>query len=319
MEGKDIVLGEHGENLLFVVGQYKSGSTWLVNLLSAHPGIRGLSETNVIRYAVQKDREARTSDLFTNTAWSEGGWPNLFRNRMAKWFGPILQPGKKKRSLNERPNTLLDLSILDQIRLKRILYQTESKEDYCREFFSFLYQRMQPSEYLVEKTPNNIHFVPFIRSVFPQAKLISIYRDGRDVAISEKCHKKRLGKDNWTMEGSIRAWCEAIDAQIEYADKYDIFTVAYEEMLSNGAILVGKILEFLNIPTDMETNQNMLEISSIKSMTGRKEGQEDKKSFYRKGVSGDWRNHFSDSDKALFKSISGDRLMKLGYERNDSW
>lgn len=319
MEGKDIVMGEQGENLLFVVGQYKSGSTWLVNLLSAHPWIRGLSETSVIRYAVEKDRETRTADLFTKTAWCEGGLPNLFKHRMVKWFGPVLQPGKKKRSASERPNTLLDLSIWDQLRLKRILMQAESKEDFCKEFFRFLYQRVQPKGYLVEKTPNNIHFIPFIRSVFPKAKLISIYRDGRDVVVSEKCHKNRLGKNTWTMEASTRTWSDAIDAQLEYADTYDIFALSYEELLSNGSILVGKILEFLAIPTDAETNENMLGLSSIKSLTGRNEGQENQKSFYRKGVSGDWRNHFSESDKAVFKSVTGDRLRRLGYERSNSW
>lgn len=314
-----MVMEEQGENLLFVVGQYKSGSTWLVNLLSAHPSIRGLSETNVIRYAVQKDRETGTADLYTKTAWSEGGMPNLFRHRMAKWFGPILQPGKTRRAVSERPNTLLDLSVWDQMTLKRTLLQADSKEAFCREFFRFLYQRVQPERYLVEKTPNNIHFVPFIRSVFPKAKLISIYRDGRDVAVSEKFHKNRLGKDTWTMEASALAWSEAIDAQFEYKDKYDIFTLSYEELLQNGTILVGKILEFLGIPTDTETNENMLGVASIKSMTGRKEGQENKNSFYRKGVSGDWRNHFEEADKDAFKSVTGDRLMRLGYERNDNW
>lgn len=319
VEESELVMGEQGENLLFVVGQYKSGSTWLVNLLSAHPWIRGLSETNVIRYAVQKDPITRTIDLYTKTAWCEGGMPKLFRHRMAKWFGPILQPGKKRRAPSERPNTLLDLSIWDQMLLKRKLLQAESKEEFCREFFSFLYQRVQPKRYLVEKTPNNIHFVPFIRSVFPKAKLMSIYRDGRDVVVSEKCHKSRLGKDTWTMEGSARTWSEAIDAQLEYADKYDIFAVSYEELLSNGSILVGKMLEFLDIATDAETNENMLGLCSIKSLTGRNEGQENQKSFYRKGVSGDWMNHFAEDDKAVFKAVTGNRLMRLGYERNDSW
>jgi len=311
-------MGEQGENLLFVVGQYKSGSTWLVNLLSAHPWIRGLSETNVIRYAVEKDRETRTTDLYTNTAWCEGGMLNL-RPRMVKWFGPILQPWKKKRAVIERPNTLLDLSIRDQLVLKRTLLRAESKEDFCREFFRFLYQRVQPKGYLAEKTPNNIHFVPFIRSVFPKAKLILIYRDGRDVVVSEKFHKNREGKKTWTMEASARTWSDAIDAQLEYADTYDIFVLSYEELLTNGSILVGKILEFLAIPTDIETNETMLGLSSIKSLTGRNEGKENQNSFYRKGVSGDWRNHFTESDKAVFKSVTGDRLMRLGYERNDSW
>ena len=319
MVGKERIMDEQGENLLFVVGQYKSGSTWLVNLLSVHPSIRGLSETNVIRYSVEKDRETRTAELFSITTWSEGGLRNLAKHRMAKWFGPLLQPGKKKRSVSERPNTLLDLSIWDQMSLKRNLLRTESKEDYCREFFRFLYERVQPRGYLVEKTPNNIFYVPFIRSVFPKAKLLSIYRDGRDVVVSEKCHKHRKGKTTWSLEKSIGMWRDAIRAQMEYADNYGIFTVCYEELLSNGSILVGKILEFLNLPTDIETNEKMLHTSSISFLTGRKEGQEDQNSFYRKGVSGDWRNHLTESGQALFKSLAGDLLIRLGYEKDHNW
>ncbi len=319
MNGEDAILGEQGENLLFVVGQYKSGSTWLVNLLSAHPLIRGLSETNVIRYSVEKDREPRTADLFSKTAWSEGGFRNLPKHRMAKWFGSVLQGEKKKRSQSERPNTLLDLSVWDQMGLKRNLLRTDSKEDYCREFFRFLYAQLQPGTYLVEKTPNNIFYVPFIRSVFPKAKLLSIYRDGRDVIVSEKHHKRRLGKTNWSLESSISMWGDAMRAQMKYADQYELYTVCYEELLGNGNILVGKILEFLNIPADTEKIGQMLHTSSIAFLTGRNKGQEDKNSFYRKGVSGDWRNHLTESDQALFKSLAGDLLIKLGYERNDSW
>ena len=42
-------MDENGSKLGFIVGHYKSGSTWLINLLSLHPGIRGVSETHVFR------------------------------------------------------------------------------------------------------------------------------------------------------------------------------------------------------------------------------------------------------------------------------
>ena len=38
----------------FIVGHYKSGSTWLLNLLSLHPGIRGVGETHIFRFSEQK-------------------------------------------------------------------------------------------------------------------------------------------------------------------------------------------------------------------------------------------------------------------------
>ena len=52
---------------------------------------------------------------------------------------------------------------------------------------------------------------------------------------------------------------------------------------------------------------------------GRKEGDEDVKSHFRKGAPGDWINHFSADHKALFKSLYPDLVVKLGYEASDDW
>ncbi len=52
---------------------------------------------------------------------------------------------------------------------------------------------------------------------------------------------------------------------------------------------------------------------------GRKQGQEDKKSHFRKGVAGDWKNHFTEKATEVFKERFGDGLIKLGYENDDDW
>ena len=52
---------------------------------------------------------------------------------------------------------------------------------------------------------------------------------------------------------------------------------------------------------------------------GRTKGQENVKSHYRKGVPGDWANHFSDDLRARFKKRHGDLLIRLGYETDLHW
>lgn len=52
---------------------------------------------------------------------------------------------------------------------------------------------------------------------------------------------------------------------------------------------------------------------------GRKRGQENVKSHYRKGVPGDWKNHFSDAHIRQFKDRYNQVLVKLGYETDENW
>jgi hypothetical protein len=57
----------------------------------------------------------------------------------------------------------------------------------------------------------------------------------------------------------------------------------------------------------------------LKLAGGRKTGQEDEKSHYRKGTPGDWKNHFNDQHKQYFKEHYGELLIKLGYEKGYEW
>lgn len=52
---------------------------------------------------------------------------------------------------------------------------------------------------------------------------------------------------------------------------------------------------------------------------GRKSGQEDVKSHYRKGTPGDWKNHFEDVHYDYFHEHYQHVLAKLGYEQDSSW
>ncbi len=56
-----------------------------------------------------------------------------------------------------------------------------------------------------------------------------------------------------------------------------------------------------------------------KKARGRKPGEEDVTSHYRKGVSGDWINHFTEEHKQHFKDRYGDLLIKLKYEKTKDW
>ena len=60
-------------------------------------------------------------------------------------------------------------------------------------------------------------------------------------------------------------------------------------------------------------------LSFKKLAGGRKKGQENTQSHYRKGVHGDWRNHFNEAHLAYFRANYNDLVVKLGYEAHLDW
>ena len=58
---------------------------------------------------------------------------------------------------------------------------------------------------------------------------------------------------------------------------------------------------------------------SFERQAGRRSGEEDKGSFLRKGVVGDWKEQFSPEAREVFDRYAGEELVLLGYERDRSW
>jgi hypothetical protein len=52
---------------------------------------------------------------------------------------------------------------------------------------------------------------------------------------------------------------------------------------------------------------------------GRKQGESDTSSHYRRGVHGDWVNHFSSEHLRYFKERYGDLVLQYGYESDPDW
>jgi len=65
-----------------------------------------------------------------------------------------------------------------------------------------------------------------------------------------------------------------------------------------------------HIGADLDTNQFDHICSDLFSTSSR---------TFRKGQVGDWKNHFSDAHRQVFKEQSGDVLIRMGYEDNKDW
>jgi hypothetical protein len=90
--------------------------------------------------------------------------------------------------------------------------------------------------------------------------------------------------------------------------------VRYEGLLHRPGVEIGRLLEFLGVDPAEETARRCVEAASFEKLSrGRKRGEEDPSSFFRKGVAGDWKNTFTRRDREIFDVEAGELLTRLGY------
>jgi hypothetical protein len=164
---------------------------------------------------------------------------------------------------------------------------------------------------------------------------IVLYRDLRDVAVSYYFYVKKTWhhpeyeayKDLSIVEGLLRfsktllpAYKKWIDSWEQNVDPSLGKIIRYEDLKQNTFTIFTQIADHFQLPNGSERIKEIVQKNSFKKLTGgRKEGEENSSSFFRKGTSGDWKNHFTPEIKDKFKNIIGNQLIELGYEENLNW
>lgn len=89
----------------------------------------------------------------------------------------------------------------------------------------------------------------------------------------------------------------------------------YEDLTGDDQQRTWKnLLTQCEIPLPDDILQQLLDENSFRTMTeGRERGTEDVRAHLRKGVHGDWRNHFTPAIEKKFRAVTGDLIEKLGY------
>lgn len=307
----------------FILGNYKSGSTWLLQMLSLHPEIRGVSETHIFHQLHKTpDFPACTHKLFHDVPFSAGGPEKYLGYRAAQLAAPIAKRWRPVLSFRpeERPATLLDLPRAVQAKLERDLNASPTREAYCRTFFDTLAAALKPGRYLLEKSTGAAAYVPFAHDAFPDAKMLIIYRDGRDVVVSSRYFVEyHLKHEQEAFRNHVLKWRAEIEMQLKYGKSHGVFTCSYEALKADDRTVLKEILDYLGLPASSAVMDDMLRRSSFKFLTGRDPGQERRSGFIRKGIVGEHRSAFSDEEKRIFKELAGDLLIELGYERDNDW
>jgi lipopolysaccharide transport system ATP-binding protein len=101
----------------------------------------------------------------------------------------------------------------------------------------------------------------------------------------------------------------------------DIPVLRYEDLLhSDIELLTELLLGRLKLPLDRDVLESAIVTSRFEAVTqGRSKGIEDLSAHERKGIAGDWRNHFTPRVTKAFRTRFGGLLMAAGYEHDLAW
>ena len=190
-------------------------------------------------------------------------------------------------------------------------------------------------EEMLVVTKMHVHGSPHNVRLLQQAgvRCVVLYRDLRDVAVSHVFYVRRtpwhpehpLYSDRSTQEGlslfaerTLSPFVEWVRSWHENAGDTALF-VRYEDMLSDTVGVMSRVARHYQLDASVQTVSAVVERHSFEAMSGgRSRGQQNEASFFRKGVSGDWRNHFTPELAQIFTDRIGDSLQGFGYEREPS-
>lgn len=187
-----------------------------------------------------------------------------------------------------------------------------------------------------------------IRRDFPEARIVYLERDGRDVltsgvfnwlnrrrqgtewnAVQRQRHERFFTKTRqeplerffspediayWTSQ-----WIGPIDHVLPAAD----LAIRYETLHADQRSELKRLFETLGVASDDAVLARCLEDSSFERLSGgRSRGQDDAgnpTAYVRKGIVGDWRHVFTRADGEEFLRHAGRHLVARGYAEDDGW
>lgn len=177
-----------------------------------------------------------------------------------------------------------------------------------------------------------------LRHVRPEDRVIGLFRDPRDVAVSwmySALYSHGASPPIDLMRPVLAALPagEQLRVAIYFAVDFsrtqaywyqplpDNFQrTSYEDLIADTPAVLSKLLHFLGAKVPDGVLQRVCDELSFKASSGgRKPGSENVFSHHRKGISGDWRNHFDRETGRVLESFKPGLLRRLGYESDNDW
>ncbi len=261
----------------FIVASARSGTTFLRLTLNAHPDVAVPPESRFI------------TELYTGT-----------ENVEVEQFLKALAAHKRFQTWNLP---------IDAVRGEIGTRDTVTYPEAISATYRAYAEREGKSRW-GDKTPRYIEQIPLLIQLFPDAQVIHLVRDGRNVALSY-AHVDFGPK---TVARAARLWADRVGAGIRDgralpAGQY--IEIRSEDLAEDVEGEVKDVADFLGIPFDPKM---LDEAERRKGVVEKSKHNYDPQAAGRAKMS-DWRTEMSDSDIEVFEAVAGDVLSELGYER----
>jgi Sulfotransferase family len=269
---------------VFVIGCSRSGTTLLYHML--------LSSGNFAVYRME-------SQILT-----------LFEPR----FRPLSKHGNKRKMLDAWYGTrLYQRSGLEPEEIEpRIMAECQNGGDFLRILMEEMC-RKQGVQRWAETTPEHLLYMRRIKETIPNALIVHVIRDGRDVALSwEKLSQiRRFPWDRRRAAMAAGIYWEWIVNKGRQAGRTlggDYVEVLYEDLVHKPAEVLKNLEPFIDHDLDYDRITEV-GIGSVSKPNTAFKGEE-------RSPIGRWKTDLSPEELAVLETLTGGALDDLGYERS---
>jgi hypothetical protein len=194
----------------------------------------------------------------------------------------------------------------------RIMAECQNGGDFLRILMEQIC-RKQGVERWAETTPEHLLYIRRIKETIPNALVIHVIRDGRDVALSwEKL--KQIRRFPWDRRRSALAagiyweWIVSKGRAAGRALGKDYVEVRYEDLVSKPAEVLRSLEPFVDHDLDYDRIREV-GIGSVSAPNTAFKGEQ-------QNPVGRWKTALSPKELEEFETLTGDTLADLGYELN---
>jgi len=100
---------------------------------------------------------------------------------------------------------------------------------------------------------------------------------------------------------------------LDWLNHPEVLSIHFEDLIHNRLETLTRILDHFLTRVPLQAPRQLILDSLDASINPTKSPT------FRSGKTGEWRRHFTDELKKVFKEVAGDLLIELGYEKDNHW